>query len=269
MPSEFCFHTACPNPTCGSSDAFALYDDGHGYCFSCHHVKKSDSLSMLDKAAKEHMESINHNPGLKSRPQYQNIARSVYLPTDVSKTIDVKALTWLNMYGIMREEIIKHEIQWSPNRHWLVFPIRGEEGELLAYQARCFPQLGETKVDKKWMSFGNLADIMHVLDGPTEASDKSTHQPVVIVEDIVSAIKVARCTRSMPLFGSHLSTKKLLALRKLFTNKLIIWLDHDKYKEAIGGAKRAEIMGLEAHCIYTDLDPKDFKDADIKRMVMV
>lgn len=25
----------CPDPECGSSDAYHLYDDGHGYCFSC------------------------------------------------------------------------------------------------------------------------------------------------------------------------------------------------------------------------------------------
>lgn len=28
-------HIPCPNPECGSSDAYCLYDDGHGYCFSC------------------------------------------------------------------------------------------------------------------------------------------------------------------------------------------------------------------------------------------
>ena len=31
--SEFLHHTRCP--TCGSSDANAVYDDGHTYCFSC------------------------------------------------------------------------------------------------------------------------------------------------------------------------------------------------------------------------------------------
>ena len=27
--------------SCSSSDAFAIYDDGHGYCFSCHHYEKN------------------------------------------------------------------------------------------------------------------------------------------------------------------------------------------------------------------------------------
>lgn len=33
--SRLLYKTACPRPDCGSSDAFAVYDDGHGWCFSC------------------------------------------------------------------------------------------------------------------------------------------------------------------------------------------------------------------------------------------
>ena len=33
--SEFLRHEPCDN--CGSSDANSVYDDGHSYCFSCHH----------------------------------------------------------------------------------------------------------------------------------------------------------------------------------------------------------------------------------------
>ncbi len=32
----------CPSPGCGSSDAYFLYDDGHGYCFSCSYTKPSE-----------------------------------------------------------------------------------------------------------------------------------------------------------------------------------------------------------------------------------
>lgn len=33
----------CPQPNCNSSDAYHLYEDGHGYCFSCKQWTKSDS----------------------------------------------------------------------------------------------------------------------------------------------------------------------------------------------------------------------------------
>lgn len=39
----------CPNPECGSSDAYATYDDGHGYCFSCTHHTQGDTDDMQAK----------------------------------------------------------------------------------------------------------------------------------------------------------------------------------------------------------------------------
>ena len=38
--NEFVRHIACTN--CGSSDANSLYDDGHTYCFVCHHRTVGD-----------------------------------------------------------------------------------------------------------------------------------------------------------------------------------------------------------------------------------
>ncbi|CAB4165435.1 Archaeal primase DnaG/twinkle, TOPRIM domain [uncultured Caudovirales phage] len=35
----------CPSDDCGSSDAFTLYSDGHGYCFSCKHYEHGDGES--------------------------------------------------------------------------------------------------------------------------------------------------------------------------------------------------------------------------------
>ena len=39
MSSNYIRKEACV--ACSSSDAFAIYDDGHGYCFSCHHYEKN------------------------------------------------------------------------------------------------------------------------------------------------------------------------------------------------------------------------------------
>lgn len=41
--SELIEHRACPSAECGSSDAFAVYDDGHGWCYSCGHFEPGES----------------------------------------------------------------------------------------------------------------------------------------------------------------------------------------------------------------------------------
>ena len=47
--SNFLTHNPCPN--CPSSDAFAIYDDGHGYCFSCGYIEK-DCLNETERREK-------------------------------------------------------------------------------------------------------------------------------------------------------------------------------------------------------------------------
>lgn len=268
--NTFLHHTKCPK--CPSSDAFALYDDGHGFCFSCKFFQPSNAVQQLEQVAKMHMEDIlregNATQNVHIESDVQNVKRGVHMPADVSKTIDVKALTWLSKYDILREEIIQHGMLWSANRHWLVFPIRGVQQDLLAFQARCFPMIGETRVEKKWLSFGEVGDTMHIMAPPKPISQKQSFKtPIVLVEDIVSAIKVSRHGLAMPLFGSHLNMARLVRLKKYFTDTIVIWLDADKYPESIAAAKRAELLGLKTHVVYTDLDPKDLSDEVIERTI--
>jgi twinkle protein len=54
-PSEFVRHVACP--ACGSSDANALYTDGHTFCHSCHaHARGEGEVS--------HTPTTRRNPNL-------------------------------------------------------------------------------------------------------------------------------------------------------------------------------------------------------------
>ena len=48
--SEFITHKACPS--CPSSDALAVYSDGHEYCFSCGYTKFSDTESPTQQHSK-------------------------------------------------------------------------------------------------------------------------------------------------------------------------------------------------------------------------
>jgi hypothetical protein len=244
------YKTSCP--VCPSSDAYHIYDDGGSHCFSCHFHTFSDQVKLLERMARD-----------KDEPQKPQEVKPLTLPDGCSSTIGHKALNWLHQYGITREEIIEHKLQWDDDRQWLVFPFRGTSpkdgwtGPLLGYQARCFT----ASVHRKWYSQGDLSKLGHHL-GFTKHGESA----IILVEDIVSAIKVSRHARCVPLFGSNISPVHLLRL-KYFTKKLIIWLDKDKYKEAISGAKRAEMIGMESYVVYTEDDPKACTDEHIKNVV--
>lgn len=86
---------------------------------------------------------------------------------------------------------------------------------------------------------------------------------VVLVEDIVSGIKVSRHTGCLCLFGSHLS-----AVGAKFVSgfdHVTIWLDPDKYMEAIELSQKLSLFVKTVDVIYSEQDPKDYYDADLKR----
>ena len=243
-------------PVCPSSDAFHIYDYGkateHGHCFSCGYHKFSEAtqhLEELTKANERHMKDIAATVPLT-------------LPVGSEKRIDVKALQWLDKYDIIRDEIIANDIRWSDPYHWLVFPIK-QNGQLVGTISRVFPKLGQTPEDikPKWIGKGPLGNINYFVG--TSIGKKSN---IVLVEDIVSAIKVGRQTRAMPLFGSHLSPKRLMWLHGA-TDKVVFWLDRDKWHESIKFAKSCALVGLVTQVLYTDKDPKECTNEEIFNLI--
>ena len=92
---------------------------------------------------------------------------------------------------------------------------------------------------------------------------------LVIVEDVISAIKVGRYAAARPLFGSSLTiTQELVLLReKGKYEQFLIWLDSDKYLKAQAIAKMLAAAGLPAYAVYSVWDPKDCSVAEIQKNV--
>ena len=65
--SEFIRHDPCPD--CGSSDALAVYSDGHTFCFSCHTRKAGDGQQQT-----HHMQNNVTFKGSAQRLQKRNIS---------------------------------------------------------------------------------------------------------------------------------------------------------------------------------------------------
>lgn len=107
---------------------------------------------------------------------------------------------------------------WSQKRQLLIFPYY-INNVLKAWQGRYF---GPNINHPKWITYGNIQDFEYYIGKQT--------QICIIVEDIISAIKVSKCQQALPIFGSHLSTKKLLTIRNK-CSEIVIWLDPDKQKK--------------------------------------
>ena len=92
---------------------------------------------------------------------------------------------------------------------------------------------------------------------------KHMNTDIIIVEDLVSAIKVSRYYRCLPLFGSGCSRTKLTRLRR-YSDHLRFWLDRDKFGTAMKMAKIATQLGFKTDVIRTEKDPKEHINSEIR-----
>lgn len=219
-------------------DNLIIYPDGHSHCYSCGYHTQA--------GAKKRMENSR-------KPASQLFAQ---LPEDFSFDIPEKALCWVQKY-LTLIQIKQHNLGWSEEKQFLIFPYFDVNQELLAWQGRYF---GENPKHPKWLSYGKIHEFLHIL--PEKAL---TSTNICLVEDILSAIKVSEVTDALPLFGSNIPNILLTRLYNLGYTKLIIWLDPDKRKETLKFNQTAKTFGFQTQVIFSDKDPKDYSLEQIKQ----
>src|SRR3990167_5328129 len=89
----------------------------------------------------------------------------------------------------------------------------------------------------------------------------SCKDTIVVVEDIISAIKVGRAYPTLCLFGCSMNKLFLARLKKLVGGwstplHLTIWLDQDKLGEAMKIGQQATLTGFDVSIVQTVQDPK-------------
>ena len=248
--SQFVRHEPCPG--CGSKDNLARYDDGHGHCFGgCGHWEPPTVSAIFER-----LRAVSQKEPIVKTFNANNLLMP---PDDTSKFLGVPALQWLAKYGILFNEA--KEFLWSEERKWLIYPLYSaralrDHGAkiLIAWQARNFSKLWPKP---KYLSRGPIGDCLHIL-GPEKGTT------LILVEDVISAIKVARGGRSVyPLFGSNISLKMLTMLTTRF-RRLGVWLDMDKAKESLKTTSRASQLGYEeVFSVITEKDPKEYTNEEI------
>lgn len=220
-----------PCPHCGSSDARAEYENSY-WCFSCStYDSKNDTQSLRDRINKRTEQDVKITNGV----------------LDTIKDIPQKGMQWLLKYGISREEIAKYGISWEPARRLLVL-INNKS----YWQARNF-------------GFGNYK---YKSNGMKPLQVYGEGDTIVVVEDVLSAIKIARTKKycASPLLGSSLSKHAESQLVKQYKN-IYVWLDRDKASNAVRIRNRLRSLGVTSRAIISDLDPKEYDKQTITEIV--
>lgn len=219
----FVQHMPCPR--CGSKDNLGEYEDNF-YCFGCGYYKPKNTFEDVKRRylqLKEDKEEANGK-------------------LNVTEDIPIEPKRWLLSFGITSKDVSDYSLGWCEDKKLLVLVNTDEY-----YQGRCFGDQGRkylSKGKKPLLSFGN---------GGT----------IVCVEDILSAIKVAKAGYlGVPLLGSHVSLELqewLIAQSK----PVVLWLDYDKAKESVLACRNMVGKGVDCSVQVTKKDPKEYSIGEI------
>jgi hypothetical protein len=162
----------------------------------------------------------------------------------LTNDIPIKAMQWLLQYGITDEEISKYNIAYNANSDILILIYTQNY-----WQGRCFGNQPQ-----KYLSKG-LKPLTFYGTGDT----------IVCVEDVLSAIKIARLSPEFcatPLLGSSMPLETTQSLSERFKN-IVIWLDRDKAKDAITMARNLKQRGVTCDVVISNKDPKEYEKGEL------
>jgi hypothetical protein len=163
---------------------------------------------------------------------------------ELSNDIPLKAKQWLLKYGITNQEIEQNNIAYNANSDILVLLHTQNY-----WQGRCFGNQSQ-----KYLSKG-LKPLTIYGNGDT----------IVCVEDILSAIKIARLSPdycATPLLGSSMSLETTQSLSERFKS-ILIWLDRDKAKDAIMMSRNLKQRGILVDVVISPKDPKEYDKGEL------
>lgn len=183
------------------------------------------------------------------------------MPDDIGTVYPTKVIEWIKKYDLGVEDLIRNNIKWSPSYEQLIYVFYGRDEEVILWQARNFRDGTDHK--HRFFTGGTPEEVIATYP------PKQTEGTIgVFVEDCISALKLGRSGFvGLPCFSSSISARKLARVSKRF-DKLVWWLDGDKYKEAVKQCDRTKLLGIDTSVIYTALDPKEYPDNTIRKYVL-
>jgi hypothetical protein len=200
----------------------------------------------------------------KDPPGRVGAVRAVCLPGDFSPEIPAPGLAWLYRYGITPSEIDVFQIGYSPSLRRVILPVFDRGGELIYWQGR---YLGDHKADgaRKYTNQYQLgrAETYFFNEAPP------VERGVVLVEDILSAIKVGRVVSAVGLLFATIPRALVQSLVERGYTRIWLWLDADKAGYSARQLIRLRSFNYPVRRVYSPLDPKCYSEKEIREFMKI
>ena len=223
-------------------DNLAIYADDSKHCFACgYHVHAKKPLKFLTR-------EVNGNED------------KAVLPSDFTREVPAAAWKWLLQYGLSYQ-------YWRPfvgyseahDRLVITFgtPVKFSIGR--AMQAR----QADGKPTRKWRFWGDGHSYVEILGWVPGEKPRT----LVVVEDIISAHKVAQVTPALCLFGTNVHDLAIKEMVK-YNGPVVLWLDEDQFQNLPKKIGRLQtFIKHPVRWVRTPKDPKEYNLEEIKEIL--
>lgn len=248
----------CPvNP--GKDRCLIITRVPRGWKYYCHRcgakgVRYTDGLSPD--------QFLKWQESVKRDVKENNAVAKVELPHKFTTDIPAHGLAWLYKYDLHDPEIAYYNIGYSPLLDRVITPVY-RDGQLVYWQGRNLGKITDT--NPKYMN----VKAMGRKDIYFEVSDRDNPtDDVVLVEDVISTIRVGRHIDTFGLLYAYIPTTLIMYLFTQY-DRVILWLDPDKLNRMVRQVNRFRSFGMNVVMIRADQDPKFYSDEEITEKLEV
>lgn len=208
--------------------------------------------------------------GGSARTQNRAVATTKPKPKTYNKPLErlpQKIKAWISAsYEISETTLGKQQWKYGREDHRLYMPVFTAEGEEVAAVTKVLPSsLGHNTTGPKCVAYWR-EQLVPKLHFPLRKDGYEEAPYIVLVEDIISAVKVSTITRSCAIMGTNIANTDAIELMSL-TNNLIIALDPDAISKAHQMKKRLKGMFDRIIVLSLKQDPKDTPYPELKQAI--
>ncbi len=237
--------------SCGSGKTLIVNHNNKYYsahCFRCdvnnYHDKGTQTLEELARIKALNEAVLDANLPLA-------------LPSDFTLEIPLHGRLWLYTGGLSESDW--RELGFGYSKEWerVVMPIY-KDNQLIWYQARAILQGQKPKYVQPSKDRQEIMFIKH-----TKLKER-----IVIVEDILSAVRVSKHIAAASLLGTKITTAQAAELSKY--KRVTLWLDNDKAgRQGAYKIKKTLSLLVDVDSVVTEEDPKVLSDEQIKEILCI
>ncbi|MHC4640085.1 MAG: hypothetical protein ACYS32_00470 [Planctomycetota bacterium] len=231
-----------------------------GWKYYCHRCGEKGVKSTRSFSPEEYKRWVSTSG--RAIPENSAVAK-VTLPQGFTTDIPAPGLAWLYKYDLSDQDISFFNIGYTPRLNRVILPVYRDDGKLIYWQGR---NLGT--VTEQSPKYCNVRAVRTDVWMDLTSDDISPEgDRVVLVEDILSAIRVSKTEPTIGLLFAYIPDPLVLSLAKEY-EQIILWLDPDKQNRMVKRVNRYRAFGINVVMIRASQDPKFYSAKEINQKLM-